>query len=166
MGTTATAQLRMSIAVKWSKTRDVGNAVAALGLSQADDFANGEDVSEIENVIIKAGTIAPSGSVNIDLNDAVPDPGGDTVAMSVVKAFVVKITTDPALTTEAVKVGGSFNSWLDDASDEVRLHPGGAMMITNPQSGGYPSGSGALTLINEDAVNSQTYEVMIIGEVA
>ena len=69
-------------------------------------------------------------------------------------------------------VGGAgsngFTSWVGDATDVVKVKPGGALILVAPDATGYAVTAGTgdlLTITNSAGSTSVTYDVVIMGVV-
>ncbi len=165
MATTVTGKITAALSANWSKDLDIGAVAATPQSSVSLTFTNGEGANKVEAVAIKAGTVAGSGSVDIDLAGTLTDPGGDVITFNKIKGFLVKNKSDSG---SGFEVGGSFDTWLKASGDEVKVMPGGFLAIGNPTAAGFavtPTTADTMTLSNLGATD-QDYEVIVLGEVA
>ena len=166
MAKIVTGKVRATLSAAFSEAKDVGTVQSTPALSVNDVFTNGSGANKIEAVVYDTDSIAASGSADIDLAGALKDPAGDLVTLTKVKGFIVKNTSTVG---DGITVGGTFATWLAAAGDAVKVMPGGSLVISNPTAAGYAVTAGSadlLTLTNLDAVNAQTYEVEVLGEVS
>lgn len=165
MATTVTAKMEAYVSANWSKTLDVGSAAATPKVSAEASFTNGTGANKVQQVGTKAGSIAASGTADIDLAGVLTDPGGDGITFTKVKGFIVKNTSTSG---DGLQVDGTFDTWLKASGDGVGpIMPGGFLAICNPSAAGYAVTAGTgdvITLTNLDSVNAQTYQVEVIGE--
>ena len=126
------------------------------------------------------GTLAASASTTIDLaGTAAGDPKdywGADAEFDRVHAVLVKNTTAAAAPGESIiEVGGGSDGagtsafvWLfGGAADTLKLAPGGFVVSSHGQDGGWgvtDSSADVLRLVNLDASNAATYEIVVIGE--
>ena len=129
MATTVTGKITAALSANWSKDLDIGSVAATPQASASLAFTNGEGANKVEAVAVKAGTVAGSGSANIDLAGTLTDPGGDVITFDKIKAFLVKNTSESG---SGFEVGGSFDSWVKASGDEVKVMPGGFLAVGNP----------------------------------
>ena len=166
MAKIVTGKVRATLSAAFSEAKDVGTVQSTPSLSVNDVFTNGSGANKVEAVVYDTGSIAASGSADIDLAGALKDPAGDLVVLTKVKGFLVKNTSTVG---DGITVGGTFASWLGAAGDAVKIMPGGSIVISNPTAAGYTVTAGSadvMTLTNLDGVNAQTYEVEVLGEVS
>ena len=166
MAKIVTGKVGATLSAAFSEAKDVGTVQSTPSLSVNDVFTNGSGANKVEAVVYDTGSIAASGSADIDLAGALKDPAGDLVVLTKVKGFLVKNTSTVG---DGIIVGGTFASWLGAASDAVKIMPGGSIVVSNPTESGYTVTAGSadvMTLTNLDAVNAQTYEVEVLGEVS
>jgi len=167
MATTVTGKITAAVSANFSKDLDIGAVSATPQASVSLAFTSGAGANKVEAVGMKAGTVAGSGTVDIDLAGVLTDPAGDVITFTKVKGFIIKNTEDVGVGT-GFEVGGTFASWVKAAGDEVVVHPGGFLAIGDPGAGGYGVTAGSadtITLTNLDATD-QDYEVVVLGEVA
>lgn len=165
MATTVTGRIAASLASNFSKDLDVGTVDATPGGSGSLSFTNGAGAGKVEAVLLKAGTIAGSGTVDIDLAGVIADPAGDTITMTKVKGILVKNTEAVGVGT-GFTVGGTFMDAIVVAACEIPVHPGGFMAIADPGASGMVVAAGSadiITLTNLDATD-QDYEIYVLGE--
>ena len=166
MATNVTGKVTASVSANWSKDLDIGAAQATPQASVSIAFTAGSGANKIEQVGMKVGSIAASGSADIDLAGTLTDPGGDTITFSKVKALLIKNTSASG---DGIEVGGTFDTWVKASGDEVKVMPGGCMLIANPTAAGFAvvaDTGDVITLSNLDTVNAQTYEAIVLGEIA
>ena len=164
MAKIVTGKVRATLSAAFSEAKDVGTVQSTPALSVNDVFTNGSGANKIEAVVYDTGSIAASGSADVDLAGALKDPAGDAVTLTKVKGFIVKNTST---TGDGITVGGTFASWLAAGGDAVKVMPGGSIVVSNPTADGYAVTAGSadvMTLTNLDSVNAQTYEVEVLGE--
>lgn len=164
MATIVTGNISASIAAVWTKDLDVGQVKATPAISKTITFANGTGANKVEQVALKSGQIAASGSADIDLAGTLTDPGGDTITFTKVKGFLIKNTSASG---DGIEVTGTFDSWLKASGDGMKIMPGGFLFVANPTANGYAVTAGTgdtLTLTNLDSSNPQDYEIEVLGE--
>ena len=163
MATTVTGKITAAIVSAFSKDLDIGAVSATPGGVASLAFTSGAGAGKIEAVLIKAGTIAGSGTVDIDLAGTITDPAGDVITFTKVKAILIK-------NTSAVGVGFDVAGTFPIGGEVVEpyVHPGGFLALGDPGAVGYPVTAGAtdvITLGSLDATD-QDYEIYVLGEVA
>jgi len=167
MATTVTGKITAAVSANFSKDLDIGAVSATPQASVSLAFTNGAGANKVEAVGMKAGTVAGSGTVDIDLAGVLTDPAGDVITFSKVKGFIIRNTEAVGVGT-GFEVGGNFASWVKAAGDEVVVHPGGFVAIGDPGADGYAvtaDSADTITLTNLDATD-QDYEIVVLGEVA
>lgn len=113
-----------------------------------------------------ARTLSASATESLDLAGGVVDSFGVTVSFVDVKAILIKAA---ATNTNDVVIGGAgsnpFTGPFADASDKLRIPPGGVVCLVHPGAGwAVTAGTGDLLLIaNSAGGSSVAYEIAIVG---
>lgn len=165
---TLTASVTAEVSASATKTSGLHQATAAMALrlTLALGTAAGAD-GAADAVAAASHTVAAGGSTTLDLAGGVADGFGGTVAFTSVSAVMVKAA---AANDGAVSVGGGSNPFASpfgDATDAVRVLPGGCLLLAAP-GGGYAvtaDTGDTLTLTNAGAAPA-TVEVVVIGATA
>ncbi|MCI0685727.1 MAG: hypothetical protein L0Y54_00600 [Sporichthyaceae bacterium] len=154
----------------------VTNRVNDLALSDPADIlnyvksiplANGTGANQADRDFHKQNTLAASATEDLDLAGGLVDAFGAAITFARVKALVVAAAV---ANVNNVEIGGagvnSFINWVADATDKIRVRPGGVFALFAPDATGYPvtPATGDLLRIgNGGAGSSVTYDVIIIG---
>ena len=135
--------------------------------SYAQSFVNGTALNQADLLYVTTGTIAASGSLNVDLNAAVNDFFGNSVVMLRLKAMYVQLTTDTA--AASILIGNGTNpliNWVGSGTHTVRVRNGGVLVLCAPDATAYAITAGTgdvLKFLNEDGSNTATYKLGFIG---
>lgn len=92
------------------------------------------------------------------------DAFGQPIVLQQVKAMAFSA---PATNTTDLQIGGgSFSSWLGNASDLVLLRPGGSLFLVAPEDGYAvtPSTGNELRVKNPSLTVAAQYNMIIIGQ--
>lgn len=109
-------------------------------------------------------SIALSVTNTYDLAGGIVDAFNQSIVLQQVKAMAF---TAPASNTTDLRIGGgSFSSWLGDASDFVLLRPGGSLFVVAPETGyTVTAGTGdELKVTNPSLTVAAQYSMVIIGK--
>lgn len=161
------SQLALSIAWQYQNTLDL-STVKDHGVRQLDDaLASGTGLDQADLVFHDKRTLSATSSESLDLAGGLTDAFGQSLAFARIKAITIR-----NLATTAgyhLEVGGAasnaFVNWVGDASDVLRIGPGGVMQLWNPSAAGYAvtAGTGDLLKINNPNGASLEYEIILIG---
>ncbi len=129
-------------------------------------FSSGTSNGQANIVWHDERTIAASSSETLDLNGSLTDALGGSVALTKIKALLVKAATG---NTNNVVVGNAAaNAWFapfDAATDTVSIQPGGWLVLVAPNAGYTVTASTAdqLKVANSSSGTSVTYDIYILG---
>jgi len=170
MATSLTSSVRINL--NWTLTNTPSGGVSTDSSSGSvtfsDSLANGTGADQADIVYAATGTIAASGTLNLDLAGVLSSAFGATLTFVKVKCFYFTLTTDT--TSSAVALGGAGTNpaalWFKDSSDKEQVRNGGCTLHWAPDSTawGVTAGTGDRFLItNEDGTNTATYQLVILG---
>lgn len=166
MAKTISATVALSIQADLVDALDLASATFPLRYSPAYPFADGTGTNQAKNVFTDTRTLVASASENLDLSGtALNDPMGSALAFTKIKALMIRAAPG---NTNDVLVGGHATAALatmfGDATDKVRVTPGGAVMFVSPT--GYDvtaTTADLLTVANSAGGTSVTYDVIVLG---
>jgi hypothetical protein len=131
------------------------------------NFADGSGANQANKLWSDTRTINASSNEAIDLAGVLTDAFGAGVSFTKVRALLVKAS---AANVNDVLVGGAaanqFLSMFGDATDVVKVKPGGCMLLVAPDANGYAAAAGTadqLKIANSGAGTGVTYDILIIG---
>ncbi|QIG80106.1 hypothetical protein [Stakelama tenebrarum] len=165
---TLKATLKSSWRVKETGSPDQGTSAHAYDETATLRLSEGTGAGQANTEIAKVGTIAASGTLNLDLAGGVEDGFGNTVTFTAVKAL--RIRADAGNTNNLVVGGAVSNPWTGpfaDSSDKIAIPPGGMLELRNPGAAGWAVTADTgdiLLLANSGAGTGVGYRVEIIGE--
>ncbi len=169
MSTTLAATLTAAIAGTFKKDVDFNDlqAVQNLGLTVATAYANGTGANQANQVWTDERTLADAASETLDLAGSLVDEFGGTVTFTAIKAFLIQNeSADAFLLFEPGDTNG-FTGPFADASDQLKIPPGGCLLLTNPTAAGWAvtAGTGDIIKLSHDGTgsNTLTYKIAIIG---
>lgn len=165
--TTLNASLNLALAATLVNSLDLGDVVQNAANTSTFVFTDGSGANQASSLFADTRTLAASGTENLDLTGTLVDAFGGTINFTKVKALIIKAA---ASNTNDVVVGGHATaacaSFFADATDKVRVKPGGMVALVAPNSAGYPvtaTTADLLTIANGGAGTGVTYDVIIIG---
>lgn len=159
----------ISVAVSAAQTvaRDLATVRVPLNYGKTSRLASGTAAGQADLMFSDTRTLAASASESLDLSGTLTDALGATLAFARVKAIV--ISASAANTNDVVIGGAASNTFVGpfaDATDKVKVKPGGMLVLVAPGATAYPVTAGTgdlLQVANSAAGTSVTYDVVIIG---
>jgi hypothetical protein len=144
--------------------------VAGVVTFTADDVGDeGNDLTLTESLTNATRTVFAGGTStteNLDLAGALTNAFGQTITFTKIKALAIVAA---AGNTNDVVVGGAssngFVSPFGDATDKIKIRPGGMFLITAPDATGFAvtAGTGDILLVANVGGTPVTYDVVIAG---
>lgn len=131
------------------------------------EFTTGAGANQINEVFSDTRTLADSATENLDLNGtALQNAFGTNIAFARVKFIFIKNKS----ATQVLSVGGAasnqFINWVGDATDVVKIRPGGFLLLVAVDATGYAvtaSTGDLLKIANGNAGQAADYDVIIGG---
>lgn len=161
------ATIKLAVAALYSSALDFSTAEQNLQYNVSHAFADGVGANQAQRLFTDQRTLAASATENLDLSGVLTDAFGASLAFTEVKALVIKAA---AGNTNDVLVGGAasngFITPFGDATDVVRVRPGGTLVLVAPDATGYAVTAGTgdlLKIANSAGSTSVTYDVVIVG---
>lgn len=162
-----TTTLNVSMSAVQTSAKDLGTARFPVDYAKRLILASGTAAGQADQLWSDTRTITASGTDPLDLAGSLVDALGATLTFARVKGLIVCAA---AGNTNDVIVGGAasnaFINWVGDATDKVKVKPGGVFCLFAPAATGYPvtaSTGDQLLIANSGAGTSVTYDVVIIG---
>ena len=161
---TGNAQIRPNLT--HADTAGLSSPVESIGTIFTWAVTAGTGANQMDLLFIDQRTIAASTNETLDLAAGVTNSFGDVLTFARVKFLAIGGAT---ANSGAVTVGGAaanaFTNWVDDATDQINVRPGGAVVFFAPAATGYPvtAGTGDQLLITNPNTNSVTYDIYIGG---
>lgn len=150
---------RINISVLSSDTNGAAVQNSTVTENEATSWANGTSAGEIDTCYAPAGTIAPAGSVAVDLDAGVVlGPSGDVQTFAEVQCIYLK--NEGA--TNTLTISGDF---LGLTTDEETVEPGGVYMMDFGTAGKAVVASSADN-ITVASTGGTTYTMVIVGRSA
>ncbi len=162
-----TSKISVGIVGTLTSALDLVTSSAPLSFSKTHDLANGTGANQADKIFSDTRQLAASATENLDLAGVLTDAFGATLTFTKIKALMVAAKST---NTNDVLVGGAasnqFLSWVGDASDVVKVKPGGMFLITAPDANGLAvtATSGDLLKIANSAGSTVVdYDIIVIG---
>jgi len=159
--------INLSVSANQTSALDLGTVALPVAYSHKETLTNGTGANQANELFSDTRTLAASASENLDLAGVLTNAFGTTITFTKVKAIIVAAAPG---NTNDVLVGGAatnaFINWVGDATDTVKVKPGGMFVITAPDTNGLAVTAGTgdiLKVANAGAGTSVTYDVIIIG---
>jgi hypothetical protein len=180
MATTLSTKVSLSVEGTLTKAMSISTSVAANPKATVSEtLANGTSTDQADKMYFVSGSIAASGTVDRDLAGTLEDAFGDACVFVKIKAIILKNTSDEQdpETDAEIQIGGgtggdgtnAFDTWITstaaDGSEAVKVPAGGAVALFAPAAGYAVTAATAdiLHIVNNDAVDAATYELIVIG---
>jgi hypothetical protein len=164
---TLSGNINIAMAITLLNAMDIGGANYPINFGANFSFENGSGDNQANAAWTDERTIAASGSENLDMVGVLADAFGATISISKIKALLVAASAN---NTNDVLIGGhataALASFFGDATDVLRVKPGGAIALIAPKSAGYPVTATTADLIkvaNSAGGSSVTYKILVIG---
>jgi hypothetical protein len=159
--------ISLAVAAAQTAARDLTTVRVPLNYGKTNRLASGTGANQADLMFSDTRTLAASGSESLDLAGVLTDALGATLTFARVKAIVIAAS---AGNTNDVVIGGAasnaFVNWVADATDKIKVKPGGMFVLVAPGAVGYPvtaSTGDLLQVANSSSGTSVTYDVVIIG---
>lgn len=162
-----TSKFNVIVAATQVVTRDLTAVRAPLSYAFASQLASGTGAGQADLVFSDTRTLAASASESLDLAGSLVDALGATLTFARVKGLIVVAAA--ANTNDVVIGGATSNAFVGpfaDATDKIKVKPGGTIALWAPGATAYPVTAGTgdlLQIANSAAGTSVTYDVIIIG---
>jgi hypothetical protein len=161
------AQLKVAVSAEYTNPVDLGEAKYPLEYAASVVLADGSGANQANKLWTDTRTLTASSTENLDLNAVLTDIFGAALAFTKIKALVIKAADT---NVNDVVVGGAganaAASFFADATDKVRVKPGGTVALIAPDANGYAvtAATGDILLVaNGAAGTSVTYTIIVIG---
>ncbi len=184
-----TGTIRASFEVNSQKAGDLGTAKDPLSLSKVLSlvFADTTGAGKADQIWHDRNDIAVSGNDDIDLAGGKSNVFGDTITFGIIRAIIIINQSDgtishgshtgPTAGVLGIGASGGFEWVGEDVSpfsalgDQIILHPGGVMLLTNPTATGWEVGAGVTELLRIAEIGgvvdeTALYDIAIVGEEA
>lgn len=162
-----TGRLLVDLAVGLSTPLDLASASSPLKYVKQLDLANGSGAGQANKVFHDQRTLAASGTEDLDLAGSLTDPLGVSLTFAKIRMILIYAA---AANTNLVVVGGAssngFITWAGDATDKVKIRPGGLLLLTAPDATAYAvtaSTGDLLTVANSSSGTGVTYDIVLLG---
>lgn len=145
---------------------DLATGTVPLNYSKRLSLASGTGANQADLIWHDQRSIAASSSDNLDIAGGLTDAFGATVTFARIRAMVVRADANNA---GRLQVGSApanaWLGWLDNGNAAVQVRPGGLLLLTGPDSSGYPvaAGTGDRLLITNTAASVAAYDIVLIG---
>lgn len=166
---TATLSSRVAVTIN-AQLQDgvtIGSVTHDIAYGVANALTNGTGANQANQAYSGRRTLAASATENLDLSGGLTNAFGTSLVFAAIKAILIVAA---AGNTNDVVVGGAasngFISWVGDATDTVKVKPGGMLLIAAPNAAGFDVDAGTADLLkiaNGGAGTGVTYDVVIIG---
>lgn len=151
-----------------TSTPDLAKAQSTISVERSVSLLNGTLAGQADRVWKDTGTIAASGTTDIDLAGTLTDDFGATVTFARVKGLIISAA---AANTNNVVVGAAAtNAWtaLLGATHTIQIRPGASICLLAGSADltGYAvvAGTGdTLRLANSGAGTLVTYDIAVLG---
>lgn len=162
-----TTKLNVSLSAVQTAAKDLTTVRAPLDYAKALILGSGTAAGQADQLWSDTRTIAASGTDPLDLAGSLIDALGTTLTFARVKGLIVVAA---AANVNDVVIGGAasntFTGPFVDATDKLKVRPGGVLALFAPAATGYPvtaSTGDQLLIANSGGTTSVTYDVVIIG---
>lgn len=159
--------LRLVLHALQSSVKDLQVVRAPLALDRRFGLVNGTGAGQADLLWSDTRTLAASASESLDLAGVLIDALGSTLTFARVKGLLVTAAAGNA--NDVVVGGAAANAFVGpfaDATDKVKVKPGGMVAFFSPTATSYPvtaATADQLQVANSGAGTSVSYDIVIIG---
>jgi hypothetical protein len=168
MAKTLSARVGFDIGGVLVNALDIGEARYPFAFGPTRQFTNGAGANQASAVFSDTRTLVASATEDLDLNGtALQDALGANLALTKIKA--IAIVADASNTNDVIVGGAASNavsSLFGDATDTLRIKPGGFALLCAPTAAGYgvtAATADLLKIANSAGGTPVTYTIIIIG---
>lgn len=165
---TVRAKTTLALAGSYSGANDLAAVLAQFSeaTKREIEWTAGTGVGQVDKMFSDTRTLAASATENLDLAGALLDTLGASVTFA--KIRLVMVFASSANTNDVVVGGAASNTFVgmfNDATDKIRVKPGGAFVWVAPNDGAtVTAGTGDILLVaNSAGSTSVTYDIVILG---
>lgn len=163
----ATASVYVNLEALLEGAPDIGSASHRVTYGPGYVFTDGSGANQVANVFSDSRTIAASSNDDLDLNGVLTNALGASVALTKVRAIVIKAA---AGNTNDVVVGNATSNGVSTifgaTTHTLKIKPGGVMALVAPDNTAYGITAGTadiLRIANGGAGTSVSYDILILG---
>ena len=160
-----TAKISLGFTTQYTGTADLSTPTDAMNIARAIEFTSGTGANQADLVFHDSRTLADGANEVLDLyaSGTLLTPLGTALTMTKLKALYVYNTSSDA----SLLIGGGTTpvGICADATDIVKLPPGGKLILSAPNATGIVTSTNKNLKFEHDGTGSSTltYEVIIIG---
>jgi len=165
MPTNLKASIKVAIVAAFSSSLDLSTPEDQLTYSKNTALANGTSAAQADLIFHDQRSLADSATEELDLSGSLFDAFGNLLAFATIKAiFVVNTSSEQTLTIGGA-AANAFAAIFGDATDTLKVPPGGALCLTAPGSG-FPVTAASADLLkfaNGAEGSALVYKIVLIG---
>ncbi len=164
---TLSASLKAAITALYAGSPDVGTLKQELTYSATASLANGTGANQADTLWTDTRTLAASATDELDLSGVLTDAFGNVLTFTKIKALLIE--ADDANVNDVLVGGAASNAWaamFGDATDVIRVKPGGFNMVVAPGAAGLAVTAGTgdkLKLANSAGSTGVTFTIVLLG---
>jgi hypothetical protein len=161
---TLTSKFSAAVTAIFAKSGTLSTPTDKLSKSIAKEFTNGTGSGQADLIFRDQRTLTTGANEELDLAGGLDDPFGVALTFATVKAILIENLS----TTQTLTIGGSasnqFINWVGDATDVIKIPPGGFFALTAPAAGyAVTADTGDLLKVTNSAGASCVYNIIILG---
>ena len=166
MAKSLTLRSSLRIAGEFVNGLDLGEAKYPIQFAIDHALANGTGNNQANAAFTDARSIAASSSEELDLAGVLAEAFGATLNFTKVK--LLAIVADDGNTNDVIVGGAAANAFaapFGDATDAVKVGPGGTLVLVSPKGGYTVTGGTAdkLKIANSGSGTAVGYKILIVG---
>lgn len=161
-----TLTARLSIEATLTNATTNTTPTSPLSYTRTNELTTGTSADQADRLYQARLTLSTSGTTSLDLSGSLTDDLGQTTVFAKVKGIAIyNRETTAGL---ALVIGGNANplsTIFSDASDEVKVGPGGMFLLTSPVDGyAVTAGTGdILDITNPSGSSTVSFDIVIWG---
>lgn len=163
-------QILASVLGQYTGANDIAAPRQDIAKRASLNLSTGVGANQADLVFTDTRTLAASATENLDLAGVLTDAFGQSLAFAEIVAILVVASGANA---NDVVIGGAasngFVSPFGDATDTVKVKPGGTFLLTAPGAAAFAVTAGTgdlLKVTNGGAGTPVTYDIVLIGRTA
>jgi hypothetical protein len=159
--------IKLALSGEYASALDIGDLKQTVSYTPTVNLADGTGANQANKIWTDQRTLAASATENLDLNGVLTDAFGAVLNFTKIKALLVRAA---AANVNDVLIGGHASAAVvglfGDATDVLRVKPGGFALLVAPDATGYPvvaTTGDMLKVANSAAGSSVVYDIIVIG---
>lgn len=160
------ATIKSIIDIVGTSDGDLAGNTSKVSITNSYEFTTGAGANQANEKFTDTRTLANNTSEELDLSGSLVNAFGVTVAFARIKFIQIKNKSSTQTLTIGGAASNAFVNWVGDATDTLKIPPGGEMRMVAPDATGWPVTAGTgdkLKIANGNAGQSADYDIILMG---